>query len=333
VRREFWRIPPTRSTPAIKPSIILKTLKLEGLVAATYTPFDRNGDLNLSAIEPVVDDLIESGIDGLYVCGSTGEGMSLSSDEREDVAGGYVQAAAGRVPVVIQVGHNSLAESRSLARHAQQIGADAISATCPSYFKVNDVATLVQCMADLAGAAPELPFYYYHMPSLTGSTLDMVAFLAQGSDRIANLVGLKYTDTKLFEFQECLELDAGRFDVVWGCDEMLLGALATGARGAIGSTYNVAAPLYQLLMTAFFAGDLAEARRFQSLSVRMIRTLGRFPFHPAMKSVLRTRGHDLGGCRLPLGCISDADSAALQAELAAIGFHDWSQLPRIASDS
>lgn len=311
----------------------MKTRKLEGLVAATYTPFDRNGDLNLAAIKPIVDELIQSGIDGLYVCGSTGEGMSLSSDERKAVARGYLQAVAGRVPVVVQVGHNSLAESRSLALHAQKIGVDAISATCPSYFKVNDVAMLVECMAELAGAAPELPFYYYHIPSLTGSTLDMVAFLCRASDRIDNLVGLKYTDTKLFEFQECLELDDGRFDVVWGCDEMLLGALATGARGAIGSTYNVAAPLYQQLMAAFFAGDLIEARRLQSRSVRMIRTLGRFPFHPAMKSVLRTRGLDVGGCRLPLGRISGADADALQAELAAIGFHEWSQLPRIVSDS
>jgi len=309
----------------------LKTLRLEGLFAATYNPFACKGDLNLSAIEPMVNDLIELGIDGMYVCGSTGEGMSLSTEERKAVAGGYVQAVADRVPAVVQVGHNSLAESRVLALHAQAIGVEAISATCPSYFKVNDVATLVQCMAELAGATPELPFYYYHMPSLTGSTLDMVAFLSQGGDRIDNLVGLKYTDTKLFEFQECLELDAGRFDVVWGCDEMLLGALATGTRGAIGSTYNVAAPLYRQLMTAFFAGDLIEARRLQSLSVQMIRTMGRFPFHPAMKSVLRSRGHDLGGCRLPLGCISDADSALLQAELAAIGFHECLQGPRIAS--
>lgn len=311
----------------------MTTRRLEGLFAATYTPLDKNGDLNLSAIESMVDDLIESGISGLYVCGSTGEGMSLSTDERKAVAAGYVNAAAGRIPVVVQIGHNSLAESKTLAAHATAIGVDAISATCPSYFKVNDVATLVQCMAELAGAAPELPFYYYHMPALTGSTLDMVAFLSQGSDRIDNLVGLKYTDTKLFEFQECLELDAGRFDVVWGCDEMLLGALATGARGAIGSTYNIAAPLYEQLMTAFFAGDMIEARRLQSLSVRMIRTIGRFPFHPAMKLVLRSRGHDFGGCRLPLGSISDPDSAGLQAELTAIGFHEWSQRPRITSDS
>ena len=100
-------------------------------------------------------------------------------------------------------------------------------------------------MQHIASGAPNLPFYYYHIPMLTGSTLDMVEFLTQGAKSIPNLVGLKYTDTKLYEFQNCLELAAGRFDVVWGCDEMLLGALATGGRGAIGSTYNIAAPPVQ----------------------------------------------------------------------------------------
>ena len=142
--------------------------RLDGLVAATYTPLDDDGTVNASVAGPIVEHLLGSGINGLYVCGSTGEGMSLSSDERRAVAKAYVQAADGRVPVIIQVGHNSLSEARHLAEHAQEIGADVLSATCPSYFKVSDVTTLVDCMAEVASAAPELPFYYYHIPALTG---------------------------------------------------------------------------------------------------------------------------------------------------------------------
>ncbi len=301
----------------------LKSLKLNGLIAATYTPFDQHGKVNVSAISPMVEYLLANRIDGIYVCGSTGEGMSLSTDERKAVADGYVKAVKGRVPVVIQVGHNSLAESCSLAAHAASIGADAVSATCPSYFKIADLKTLIACMAEIASAAPSLPFYYYHIPSLTGSTLDMPAFLRDGSQRISNLVGLKYTDTKLFEFQECVELENGRFDVVWGCDEMLLGALATGAKGAIGSTYNVAAPVYQKLIDAFSRGDIIEARRQQALSVLMIRTMNRYPFHPAMKAVLQMKGLEVGTCRLPLGQISDTDIARLKNDLQSIGYFDW----------
>jgi len=303
----------------------MNTTTLNGLVAATYTPLNGDGSLRLGVISEMVDHFLTQGVSGLYVCGSTGEGMSLSGEERRSIADAYVQAADGRVPVIVQVGHNSLAEARQLAEHAQQIGADVVSATCPSYFKVSDGDTLVDCMAEIAGGAPDLPFYYYHIPSLTGSALDMIDFLERAGDRIPNLAGLKYSDTKLHEFQQCLELDDGRFDVVWGCDEMLLGALATGCRGAIGSTYNVAAPLYRRIIAAFADGNLDEARRLQSLSIEMVCTMNQFAFHPAMKAVLGMQGFDMGGCRLPQGRLSDADANTLQAELDSIGFFEWSQ--------
>ena len=311
----------------IKQGAEVNTTRLEGLIAATYTPLGDDGNLNLALVPQIVEYLLTGGVSGLYVCGSTGEGMSLSSEERMALAEAFVQSANRRVPVVVQVGHNSMAEARSLAKHAQEIGADVVSATCPSYFKVSDVDTLIKCMDEIAGGAPDLPFYYYHVPVLTGSSLDMIEFLRRGGKQISNLAGLKYTDTKLHEFQECLELDNGRFDVVWGCDEMMLGSLATGSRGAIGSTYNIAAPLYQRLIDAFNDGDLDEARRLQSLSVKMIRTIGQFPFHAAMKAVLGMQGFEVGGCRLPQGKLNDADANTLRNDLESIGFFEWSQQP------
>ncbi|WP_339734237.1 dihydrodipicolinate synthase family protein [uncultured Gimesia sp.] len=298
--------------------------RLQGLIAATYTPLSASGCVNVDHVAPIVESLIERGVSGLYVCGSTGEGMSLTTDERKIVAEAYVQAVKGRVPVIIQVGHNSLAEAKDLARHAQDIGADITSATCPSYFNVGDVHTLVECMEEIASSAANLPFYYYHIPSLTGSNLNMVEFLKLGGERIGNLAGLKYTDTKLFEFQECLELENERFDVVWGCDEMLLGALATGSRAAIGSTYNIAAPLYQRIIDAFEIGDMAEARREQAQAISMISTVKQYPFHPAMKAVLEMQGFDMGDCRLPQGRLTDEEISRLRSELEAIGFFTWS---------
>lgn len=293
---------------------------LRGLIAATYTPLDPVGHVACDVIPSMVEHLLAQGVNGLYVCGSTGEGMSLTNDERQATAQAYVQAAAGRVPVIIQVGHNSVRDAQQLATHAQQIGADAISATCPSYFKADDIPTLVTTMAEVAAGAPDLPFYYYHIPVLTGSGIDIVEFLKCGRERIGNLVGLKYTDTKLHEFQQCLELHAGELDVVWGCDEMLLGALATGAKAAIGSTYNLAAPLYHRLIDAFDQGDLAQARKLQSQSIALIRTLGQFPFHPAAKAVLEMLGIPCGACRLPQRHLSDAEIRKLRSDLEAIGY-------------
>lgn len=298
--------------------------RLCGLIAATCVPLNADGELNLEIVPGLVDHLIGQGVTGLYANGSTGEGVSLLTDERRSVAEAYVQAADGRIPVAIQVGHNSLAEARRLAQHASQIGADLLSATCPSYFKVSDVATLVDCMAEVADGAPQLPFYYYHIPALTGSSLDILEFLKLGSERIPNLVGLKYTDTKLFEFQQCCELNQRGFDVVWGCDEMLLGALATGAQAGIGSTYNIAAPLYHRIIDAFDNGQLEEARRLQALSIQMIGVLNRFPFHAAVKAVLGMQGFDVGGCRLPLSSLSRTDAESLRRDLDTIGFFEWS---------
>lgn len=296
--------------------------KLNGLIAATYTPMQVDGSLNLRQVSPMVDYLLDSGVDGLYVCGSTGEGMSLSSEERRSVAEEYVKAAAGRVPVIIQVGHNSITDATLLAEHAQQIGADSISATCPSYFKVGSIGALVDCMSKVAAGAPELPFYYYHIPVLTGSTLGMVDFLQRGGNQIPNLSGLKYTAPTLHEFQECLEFENGRFDVVWGVDEMLLGALATGTQAAIGSTYNIAAPLYRQIIDAFTAHDLDTARHLQSCSWSIIKAIAASSFHPAMKEVLKMLGFDFGRCRTPQQPISTEEIESLRRNLESLKFFD-----------
>ena len=299
--------------------------RLQGLIAATYTPMDDQGRLNLAAARPMVDRLIDEGVTGLYVCGSTGEGMSLTGTERREVVEAFTQAAAGRVPVIAQVGHNSVTEAAELAAHAQEIGADVVSATAPSYFKVTSVETLVDCMAQIAAAAPELPFYYYHIPVLTGAALDMPAFLRLAGDRIDNLAGLKYTSPTIHEYQACREVDQQRYDILWGCDEMLLSALVAGAQGAVGSTYNIAAPLYGRIIETHAAGKLDEARRLQLLSVEMVRTLNGWPFHSAMKETLKMLGQDCGRCRLPQPDLSDDETTALRTSLDKIGFFDWAR--------
>lgn len=299
--------------------------RLKGLIAATYTPIHDDGRLNLEPVPAMVDRLIEDGLAGLYVCGSTGEGMSLTGAERKAVAEAFVSAAAGRVPVIVQVGHNSVTEAAELAAHAQQIGADVISATAPGYYKVDSVEMLAACMAQIAASAPDLPFYYYHIPALTGVALDMLSFLRLAGKQIGNLAGIKYTCPTVQEYQACLELDDGRFDILWGCDEMLLSALVVGAQGAVGSTYNIAAPFYRRILDAFTAGDLKEARTLQSKVVEMVRTFYDYPFHPAMKEVMRMIGPDCGTCRIPLCPLTAEQTEALRRNLERIGFFNWAR--------
>jgi N-acetylneuraminate lyase len=282
--------------------------RLKGLNAATLTPFSEDGEVNLDAIGPMVEFLIGNGITGLYVCGSTGEGMSLSTSERKAVTAEFVNAASGRVRVIAQVGHNSIAEAKELASHAASVGVDIVSATCPSYFKAADNLSLTRSVAPIAAAAPDLPFYYYHIPCLTGSNVDIVRFMEDGRESVPNLAGLKFTDTNLFEFQMCLAVDDHAFDVIWGVDEMLLGALATGAQAAIGSTYNVAAPLSNRIISAFNDGDLEQARTLQLQSALMIRELQQFPFQASLKMILTNLGLPIGTVRPPLTELLSRDS-------------------------
>ena len=299
--------------------------RFTGLIPATYTPLAEDGTIDLPSVAPLTEQLIADGVCGLYVCGSTGEGVSLSSGERRQVAEAFIAATRGRVPVIVHVGHDSLAEATALAAHAAKIGADATSAMPPCYFAIRDAAMAVDCAAAVAAAAPNLPFYYYHIPVMTGVAIDVVDFLKQAGDRIPNLAGVKYTANTLHEFQECIALEGGRFEMLSGYDELLLPGLAVGARAAVGSTFNVATPLYARLIAAFDAGDLDRARREQLRAVAMIRVLMRFPFHPAMKAVLEMIGTPCGHCRPPLPKLSRTDEERLRESLESIGFFTWSR--------
>ena len=296
--------------------------QVRGLIAAALTPFDSDGNVETSTISPLVERLQSQGISGLYVCGSTGEGISLSTTERMQVAEAYLSAAKGKQFVFVQVGHNSLREAQDLARHATEHGANAISATCPSYFKVGTIDGLVRCMSEIASVTPQTPFYYYHIPALTGNALDMQEFLSVAQNAIPNLAGIKYTTPQLHIFQQCAAFAPDRFQVFWGVDEMLLPALASGATAAIGSTYNVLAPVYTELIERFEANDLEAARELQLKSIQAIDVLLKYPFQSALKHVvaLQTGGEiDFGGARLPLDSLSLEQRDSLEAEMKALG--------------
>ena len=295
---------------------------LQGIIAAAVTPFRSDLQVDEEAIAQITDRLIQLRIAGLYVCGSTGEGVSLSTEERQRVTEAYVTAVRGRCPVIVQVGHNSYVEACRLARHAQEVGADVFSATCPSYFKVASTDALMKFVTPIAESA-ELPFYYYHIPSLTGSSFALREFLLQAIQQLPNFVGVKYSSPQVFEFQSCQNCAHRQLDVVWGCDEMLLAAVASGARAAIGSTYNLAAPLYQRILDAVDAGNFGLARRLQLHSVRLVETLEPFGFHAALKATMEMVGLPAGPCRTPLPNLSTGQRDQLRGQLDTIGFFDW----------
>lgn len=300
------------------------TLPPHSLIAAAFTPLAEDGALRLEQVPALVDHLERDGVAGIYALGSTGEGVSFSSAERRAVAEAFVEAAGGRLPVIVQVGHNSLAEARQLARHAQEIGADALSAAPPFYFKPLSAAEVVACLEEITAGAPALPFYYYHIPMMTGVEVDVTELLRLGAERLPMLAGVKFSDHKLHELQRGLLLEGARdFDFFFGADEMLLSGLAAGAHGAVGSTYNFAAPLYRRVARAFAAGDLEEARRLQGRAVQMVECITRHCGGAGLKAMMQVVGVDCGPLRLPQRTARPEDVAAMEEELGRMGFFEW----------
>lgn len=293
--------------------------RFSGIIAAPYTPFAADGTLNLKVIEQQCEKLITDGVIGAFVCGSTGEGVALSGLERRAVAQRWVEVAQGRLKVIVHVGHTSMVEAGELAAHAQAVGADAISAMGPFYFKPTTVSHLLDFLVPVAAAAPALPFFYYHIPSMTGVSLPMLPVLEQASERIPTFAGLKFTHNDLLDFEACVRWDSGRFTVLWGSDEWMLPALTIGAYGFVGSTYNYCAPLYHKLQAAFASGERAEASRLSGVVMEGVRALLKTPGLPAGKAIMSAIGIPVGPPRPPLRPLTQEQADSLVARLREIG--------------
>lgn len=294
---------------------------LHGLICATHTPFHTDGSLNLDPIESQAAHLLKNGVTTAFIGGSTGESASLTLTERLALAERWFAVTSGSpLRIVVHVGANCLHDARTLATQAGKLGAAAVSALAPSYFKPRSTSILIDSCAAIAAAAPDTPFYYYDIPALTGINLSPEEFLNEAPARIPNLAGIKYTNADLMTYQYCLR---SGFDVPYGLDEHFLGALAMGAKGAVGSGFNFAAPIYLRLLDAFARGDLESARTEQFRGVQIIRLLASHGYMAAAKTTMSFLGVPVGPPRLPNPPLSPESAAALRSSLESLGFFDW----------
>lgn len=304
--------------------ILTAAQRLHGLVAATHTPFHADGSLNLAIVERQAAYLYEKGVGAVFIGGSTGESHSLTVEERRALAERWLTITKGTpLRVIVHVGGNCLEDARVLARQAEELGAGAIGALAPSYFKPADLSALIDTMAYVAAAAPQTPFYYYDIPALTGMHHPMVEFLAKAPEKIPNLVGLKFTNPDLVAYQYLIRADGGWWDIPFGVDEHFLGALAMGAQGAVGSGFNFAAPVYTRLLQAFAAGDLPKAREEQFRGVQLIKLFVKYGYMSAAKAVMQMLGIDVGPARLPHRPLTAEQTTQLRGELDSLGFFEW----------
>ncbi len=295
--------------------------RLKGLIAATFTPMFDNGEINLPVIDKYADLMARSGMAGVFVCGTTGESHSLTTEERKQILERWITAASGRFKVIAHVGSNSQFEAMELAHHAAEKGADAIGAMAPCFFKPNSVKDLVDFFAPIAQSAEALPFYYYNMPSMTGVSLPVASFLQEGKKVMPNLVGTKFTHNNLMEMGECLALDNGAFEVLHGYDEILISGLAFGAVAGVGSTYNYLPEVYLGILKAMEEKDLEKARALQMKSIEMVKVIIKYGGGVrGGKAIMNLIGIECGPCRLPISPMSQEEYNTLKEDLKAINF-------------
>lgn len=290
------------------------------LIAAVHSPFDASGGLRLDSVAAQASLLATSGIDGVFVAGTTGESLSLTVAERMALTEAWIEPARRhRLRLLVHVGAATLADAVTLARHAGGLGVDSISAMAPCYFKPASTADLAAFLAEIASAAPRTPFYYYDIPSWTGVTFRSSDLLEHHAAVIPTLAGIKYTSSDLADFERCVAAGGGRYAIYWGTDEALLVGLALGAAGAIGSTYNFAAAQARAVMDAFAAGDMPGARAAQLAVVRVVDRLAAHGYMRAAKVVMGLLGADCGTVRPPLRPVTADDVETIRRECVAAG--------------
>jgi N-acetylneuraminate lyase len=226
--------------------------------------------------------------------------------------------------VILFVGGTCIEDCKELAVYARDQGLYAISFTPPFYFKPTNIDILTDCCKEIADAVPEMPFYFYHIPSLTGVDFPMIDLLKNVDGKISNFQGIKYTAENFMDFLSCLHFQNRKYDMLWGRDENLLSSLVLGCNGAVGSTYNYAAPLYFEIINAFKSNDLAKAQRLQQKSIDMISLLGKYGGIATGKSYMKIVGLDCGEFRLPVKNMTEREFQLFKEDTEKINFKAFS---------
>jgi len=295
---------------------------LEGLIAAPFTPFHKDGSLNLDIIPTYCQMLQSNKVTGAFICGSTGEGVSLTLEEKKLIMNAWA-SAVGYNPnftVIPFLGGTCIADCKNLALYAKSIGLRAVAFTAPYYFKPANANVLAKACIEIGEAVPDLAFYYYHIPVLTGVDMTMYELLQAVHGKLSNFAGIKYTHEDFMDYFSCMRFANGTYDMLWGRDENMLSALVLGAKGAVGSTYNYAAPLYMALIEAYNNNNLESARALQQQSIEMIRLLGKYGGIATGKAYMKKMGMDCGEFRLPISNMSDAQFELFSRDVDALGF-------------
>ena len=230
-------------------------LRLKGIIPAILTPFDDDYEIDERAFEELCNYLIEKGVSGLFVAGTTGEGPLLSLEERAKLFKLAVISANGRVPIICHIGSISLKDTVTLIRSAIDARADAVAIVSPYYYRFDEIA-IEDYYNKVLEEAKGLPVFLYNIPGLTNNPIS--SSLAQRLFEQGKISGIKDSSGNITVLKSFIDISP-EFQVVSGTDELFLLALSLGAVGAVSSTANVFLEIFTGIYSAFLNRDMDMA--------------------------------------------------------------------------
>lgn len=289
-------------------------MKFSGVMPALVSPLDVNENINVPVLNQLLNDLLAKGADGFYLCGATGEGIAISPEQRMVLAEEAIKTVSGRKPCIVQVASGNFEDAIRLAKHAEKVGAAAISATPPLFFSYDkdDVYNYYKKLAD----AVSIPMMIYYNPA---AGFHINADIAAKMFEIDNVTAIKWTSSDYYQMMRLKDITNGEMNIINGPDEMLLMGLSAGADGGIGTTYNFMFDIIRGIYDNFTKGDLEIAREYQTRAIRIISVLLSYKIIPAAKAVLEAQGYAVGNATFPMKRYTEAEKATIVAQMKAAG--------------
>lgn len=296
-------------------------INIEGLIAAPFTPLKPNSEINLDIIPDYADVLLSQGVDHVYILGTTGEGMSLTVDERMKVAEAWKKA--GKMKLIMNhIGGNSIEDVKALAAHSEKIGLDCIALLAPFYYKCADLNALIRYLQEVASAAPNTPMVYYHFAEKTGVNFHAADLIEQALENIPTFAGVKFTGWDMGTAIEAKRRFGDKVLIGYGKDEQAVAAYFLGFKTSVGSTYNWCGSLWNKAIQDVKSKRNEQASDRQTLFCQVLEIMFQYGFNDHVnKSMMKyIHGLDMGPVRSPISPISDDKFVKITAELDKIEF-------------
>ena len=291
--------------------------KYQGIFPAFYACYEDNGPVSPARTRALAKYLLEKGVKGLYVGGSSGECIYQGVEERKTILENVMAEVGGKMTIIAHVACNNTADSQELARHAGSLGVDAVASIAPIYSPLPP-SGIAQYWNDISAAAPNTDFIIYNIPQLAGVALSIP--LLQEMKKNPRVIGVKNSSMPTQDIQMWKDEGGADFVVMNGPDEQFISGLAMGATGGIGGTYAVMPELFQKVYDLYQAGEMKLAAEIQNEICRIIYKMcsAHGNLYAVMKAILKKHGMDIGSVRKPLPALVDSDLAVVDEASAMI---------------